>query len=515
MTVRFKRKTRWYFWLVLALAPLGLEVGVQAEPSARDQVTYDTLFRDKLMAVQRSRSRSDDVELIGQMFESAQSIPDDPGVRQLIYRGIVSLAASVDEYASVMRAVEKLREDDPDDPALDPAGLLEMFERGFRIKRDQERIEVGGFYLDLLIDQAESATREGDTEAAADGYREALRVAEAIGSPRVREIEDSVERLARTELINERLIQLERAVQINPRNAKAARQLIVLLLIEKDAPERALAFVDQADEPDLADIVSFAAVGVDAVSPPQALRLGDWYYAHAQTADGGQAFDLFSRAAAYYDRMLEHYGHEDALRQRVVTMRQMAGDELDKLRAEHIGDQAGQWVDLIALFEPRRHRLGRNVDTRNGKLYSARTDFVLPHAPTDGYDLRLRLEFVDGERGLVLSLPIGPHRFFDLHYNWDLEEGIGLAEVVSNNDQEVLFRQGREYQLDIEVRPGDELNAIRVLVDGGVVAEWEGDRGRLTTKKKFLYTQETGRAIRVNCGGQFIFSQVQVLEVSQ
>lgn len=499
----------------VGLAALGWVSAALAEPTPQNQVTYDTLFRDKIVAVQRSRDTEDDAELIRQMFDTAAAIPDDPGVQQLIYRGIIKLGESGEQYEAVIRAVGQLEAAFPDDPALDRVALLDLFERGYRGARGEARTKVGGYYLDLLMAQAEAAAQAEDTEIAVALYRDAQVVARAITSPRTEEIEKAVDRLAQAALLNTRLVQLERAVRSNPQNQSAARDLVALLMVEKNAPTRAAAFAPQTQDPDLADVVSFAALGLDRVTPPQALRVGDWYFGQAEKREGELAYQLYSLAWSYYGVMLDQYERDDALRQRVATRRQMARDELDKLQAQRLGDQAGQWVNLIEMFDARRHGLGRNVDTRNGKLYSASTDFVLPHAPTGNYNLRLSFQFVEGEQGLVLSLPIGPHRFFDLHYTWDQDRGITLKGVAENNDKALALQPGRAVQLEIEVRPGDDNNSVRVLVDRSEVVKWGGDRGDLTTNRRYLAPEASGRAIRVNCGGQFIFEQIQVLELQE
>lgn len=484
-----------------------------AEPTPQDRAMYDSLFRDKIVAVQRSRDNEDDRILIGQMFEAAAAIPDSPGVQQLIYRGIYDLAEMAEDYASVLRAAAALREGFPDDPTVTDAKLGEMLERAYRTARGEQREQVGELYLSMLVGQARAAADADDTSAAADFYRQAQSVARTINSDRLEQIEAAVDRLAQRARLDARIQQLEGAVQANPGNALAARDLVAMLMLEKLDPARALPYVELTEDPDLIDVVRFAASGPDLATPPQALRVADWYYAHAQGADDAAAAARLSQALAYYNRMLEAYPRQDALRQRVGDLRDQAGDQLDQIRGEQADQRRGQWVDLIDAFDRNRHALGRDVAVRDGKLYSGQTDFILPVNPRGGYTLKLQLRYISGDNGISFCLPLAD-RSFSLNYSWWKHTRVHIPGTDRTSDRRFMLRPGREVELEVRVEPNPEQTHLLFLVDGEPVLDWTGPIRTPAVADGPATPEQFGNAIRVSCGGSIVFNAIQLIERS-
>jgi tetratricopeptide (TPR) repeat protein len=398
---------------------------------------------------------------------------------------------------------------------VDQAELTRSLDRAYRLSRGDERAELGEIYLTLLVDLAEDAIAKGEPATAAEHYRQAESIARAIASDRLEQIERAAEELVEQVRLDQQIAQLERAVQANPANISAARDLVGLLMLEKLDAGRALAYVESTKDPDLIDVVTFAAGGVDAATPPEALRVGDWYFAAAQGADDEAAVKRLSRALDFYNRMLDAYPRDDALSQRVTTLRDQARLRLNQIRGTRSQAQPGQWTNLIETFDRDQHALGPDLAVRQGKLYSSETGFILGVAPQGAYILKMQLQYLEGHEGISLCLPVLDEHF-TFQYSWMGHTRNHILGARRSNEREDMLRPGREVELEIRVTPmEDRACEIAVRLDDEPLLEWTGEIRFLNLDERLATPERFGPAIRVSCGGNIIFNTIQYLEPAE
>ena len=479
------------------------------ETAAQDQAAYDALYRDKLVAVRRSRSRDDDAELIGQMLDTAQSIPDSPGVQRLIYHGAMALGIDSDLYGQAIESATAFRERFPEDPAMTDTQLLLLYEQAYRATRGTERQSVAEPYLDLLLSLASSAEAENDLAVAEARYRSAYTVARSVDSPRLESIANDIRRFNAIEDIRSRVRELVNAVDANPRNNTAARDLVELLvLFEKDV-EAAAVYVDRTEDADLIDVVKMSLSGPGGASAPEAVRVGDWYFALAQE-DGDYTDYALAQVVVYYQRFLSIYSRNDALKTRVQGMAD-ATNLLIEQRQTAVREAArGQWGDLIDAINPRRDLLGDNVRVQSKQVISVGGVFVTPAQVHGDYDLRIRLRFDSGEDGLVIYLPLGDDHAVTYHYSRWKHTRSQFVGGGRNDDGNLMLTPGREVQLDVEVRMLDgQRVSLLAKVDGHLAIEWVGPLSDLHTDEHHTPPQEHRGGFAFSCGGRFSFSAIE------
>jgi len=496
--------------LLLVALPSGV---AQAQATAQDQATFDTLFKDEVLAARRSRDREEVAELITEMVDTAQRIPDSPGVGLLIYESAIELAVTKQHFAQAIEVAQVLRSTFPEAESASDERILDLFDTAFRGVAREDRREIAMPYIDLMVEIAHQAEDQGDLDRASELLREALSIARTVDTDRVEEIEAALSELSAARSLRDQIDRLTTSVEANPRNVSAAIELTMLLVLSQQDPARASQYVELTRNPELIEVVKIASAGPGEATAPAALRVGDWYMGLSDDQPESEAY-LLGESYSYYERFLEVYPRDDALKSRVMGMQQAVTIRLGAIDEARAEAARGRWVDLIGSFNVRRHAIGDNIRLQGGHLYAASSDFVLALTPETDYELRIDLRFVQGDNGLDIYLPLGEERGAVYHYSRWENTKCQIDGAGNTEDERFMLTEGREVELLVEVQFLDE-GEVRLVtrVDDEVCIEWEGEIDKLNVNDRFRAPEAMGNIFRVDCHGRFVFRAIEVREL--
>lgn len=508
--------------LVLALAagdaaaqPSGPPEAV-TPPTEEDRAAFDKLYKDQLASAARTRSTEDDLDLLEEMVGFAQQIPDDPGVQKLIYIEAIPLAARGGDIASMLKLADRLEAVWPGHEAASMSNLISLAERTYRQAPRDERDRVARPYIDLLLIAAERVADEDDLRQAASYARQANSIARSIDSDRQPAVKARFEHYTLEASIRHRIEMLTQAVDRNPKNKPAARELVELLLAKRNDPVAANQYVDLLGDPELTELVGLSAEGIEQASAATALRMGDWYVKLSEDQPDNYAQPLLEQARQWYAHFLETYPRQDTLAQRVRSMDQLAAGRIERIAAVRgpalkLAIDPDGWDNLIdEPYDPADHLIGseKQLTVADGVIRMDHAALVVPFKPAKGYELRTTVT-VQSEQdapshlGFIVHLPIGDTgRVAIARYYF---EGPKCLRVVGVGAEDVIqappSRRDKKSELVFQVAHLEaDKAAIVLLIDGEVAGRWEGQIDELV--------QDEGEAAeeRADFGHSFYFN---------
>jgi len=499
---------------VFVSAPTWVSAQEQPETTAEDQALVDMFFKDKITAVRRSRDTADDVELISEILGRAQEVPDSPAVQWLMYETAVDLGMTSEVYAAAIDAAMQMLQAFPESDAVSDESLLVLMEQAYRSARRSDRPEVAEPYLALLQTVAETTEAGGDVDRAGRLYRTGVSVARAVRSEQEEVFEEHVRRLNEIEQLNSRIRMLTSALEANPRNGAAARELTMLLVLERRDLAAASEFVELTRDDDLIDAVTMGADGPSNAGAVEALRVGDWYYALSQEEEGHAGY-LLGESLAFYDRFLEVYDRDDALRSRASTLRLLVTSRLEEIAQTEDEAEHGRWIDCIGLVDRDQHRIEGAVAIRDGMLTVDEGGFVLPRTPTGDYDLRFSVQYNEGPDGIVIHLPLGDGGDAGTYQLSRIQHSVsGLYTQVRLTDKKFMLSPGQQLEFAIQVRLLQGHRArISSLVQGIVMFDWTGNLNDLEVGRNGEPRDEFGPVIGFWAGGEYVFDSIELREL--
>jgi hypothetical protein len=469
----------------LGVAPFSQAQAIrEADPVTEDDRNiYNTLYGEKLSSVQRTRSNSDDRTLVQEMMGFAKTIPDDTGVRCLIYIDAVKLASDSAELDLMLDAAEGLRSLWPEHPTLKQENLLDLASRGYRAAPRTDRKAVGEDYIALLLSMAQDLIEADDYEQATSLCRLASTVARSIDSDQRERIETTLDFLDIEGDLASRIKMLRLSVEKNPQNRPAARELVDLLVAKRNDPATALTYVESTGDEELIDLVQRAAAGRDAANAASAMRVADWYIALAKDLPDRYALPLLLSARQWHARFFELYDRGDALSMRANAMDQANAARIDALRSENPdAAEATAWRRLTdAPYDVNEHLVDRpdSVQADNGEISINDGNFVVPVEPADAYEVRITLTTIEAEqfeeRSIDVKVPIGSEHEFEIRH---FGKG-GVPAKLDDVEGESLLRDvpdriGKRVTLVLQVkRTGDDI-AFAMLFNGRAALRWQG-----------------------------------------
>lgn len=482
-----------------------------------DRAQFQSLYSQKLEAVHRTRETVDDRALVKEMLELARTIPDSPGVRCLIYIEAIPLAAESGDLDAAVRAADLLEALWPGHEAADPDSLLEAAGRAYRDASREDRPAVAEPYLNLLLNAAEQAEQVNNLDQAIALCRQANTVARAVDSDRSDYIVDTLNRLSHQSAVVLKIETLAASVRKNPKNTPAAKELVELLVIDRDDPVAAAEFAGLTGDEDLAEVVAMCAEGVEHAGAPAALCVGDWYLAMADREKDDLAEPLLRRAMRWYARFLEVYPREDALSKRVESMSLVARGRADRIAEAKRAAMRGKWIDLIGTaFDARLHTLSGSVKLRRGEIQLKEGAFVLPVTPQGDFELRVRMTMDPKSPGLVVHLPVareGATFYYSVLDN-TLSSIQGLEEMDFN--KELMNLKGQQVELVFQAAKQDDGElALAMLVNGTEALRWQGAAKKVQPNEKFSPPPDMGPILRLSSDGTATFHAIELREIAR
>lgn len=479
-----------------------------------DRAQFESFYGEKLRQVRLTRTEKDDRDLANEMIELAGKIPDSPGVRCLIYIEAIPLAANGGDLDSAVFASRQLVALWPDHEAADPDAMLELAARIYQDTPHDDRPAIAEAYLELLLSAAARAEEEEDFGQAIALCRQANTIARKVDSKKRSRIEAALERVSSANAVVNEIRLLEEAVKKNPRNARAAEDLVDLLVVRRNDPVSAEAYAKLTGDADLAEVVAMCAKGVEKAKAHEALRVGDWYLALADRQDDAVAEVLLRNAVGWYARFQEVYPREDALSNRVAAMRNVAEARVDRIDEARRAAMRGKWIDLIeTTFEPRLHAIDNKARISRGEIKLDNGEFVLPVAPRGNYELRVRFTMHEKTPGLGIHLPAGKTAAMFYYAIDDNSLSIIYELDKSDKNAERMNKPGRVTELifQVAVRDNDRLG-LAMLVDGQESLRWEGKASDVLPNEEDTPPAHLGRVLGLGCSGKVTFHSIEMRE---
>lgn len=475
--------------LALALLPGTLPALAQQDSPIRDQdrTVYQTVYGEKLTSVKRTRAVGDDLSLAKEMMAFALDVPDDPGVRCLIYIDVIELSANASDLALLRKATNLLTEHWPKQDAVSPETLMQLASRSYRGVDRRDRDAQGEHYITLLLDIADQYQGADDPEQATSVYRLASTVARTIGSDQFDPIQKQIKRLAAASQIAQRIEMLELSVKKNPQNSPAAHELVRLLITQRNDVAKASQYVQSTRDEELIDLVSHCTQGIDQANAATAMRVADWHLNLAEDEEDEQALALLQQARQWYARFFSLYSREDALAKRVVEMDNLAQLKIQRLTQDSSELSAidnNKWTPLTAPpFDVKDHLIHNPdfLETKAGQIAIEDGMFSLPLTKADSYEIRITLTTPEPkeeyeERSIFVQLPVGDDRMIATSHFVRGEAVAKLSHVeeklIINNAPD---RSGKKVQYTIQVSKQNDDTAIVVLYNGRPAATWKGN----------------------------------------
>lgn len=275
---------------------------------------FEALFGAEARKVAATRIKSDDVALAAKLLAAAAGAPDSPKFQILLYEKACEFGRkSKDGYAHAIAAVRRLAAADPKRQDECDQKLLSVHDLQYRTARGKERIKAGGALSGYLQSFAEARIAAGKTAEALTAYRRALVVAKSIRSKDAKTITGKINATVALQHTDRKAASLRKALKDKPDDKRTAKQLLMLLLVEKNDPKAAGELLESAEADETTrTFIPLATKTWDELPEDTYIDLGAWYQQLARRTSGGARLKMLARARAYYETYLTLRGKQDA-----------------------------------------------------------------------------------------------------------------------------------------------------------------------------------------------------------
>lgn len=480
---------------LLASAVFSSAIPAYAQSPIRDQdqSAYNTLYRDKLDTVERTRTIDDDLTLAREMFAFAKEVPGDVGVQCLIYLDVINLAANGADLTLMHQALTQLETLWPGQDALSSEQLMQLASRAYRAVDRNNRIPQGEAYIDLLLIVADRYEAQSDLEQTIGVCRLASTIARSIESKRSDTLLNKLAQLDAANEMAKRIKMLALSVEKNPQNSPAARELVRLLITQQNDLQTAATYVQSTSDEELIDLVQRCAKGMEQATAATAQRAGDWYVALAEGEKDQQAVFLLEQARQWYQQFFLLYRRDDALAKRVQDMDSLVMARIERLletnpELKDAEAAKGKWVALTGPdFKALDHVFGpaNNIQVNNqGRIGLSNTAVMIPYKPGKAYEIRITLTVhADAEIGnpaINVHLPVGDGRILTTRYYVNEYTIANVDAVVATKLIEPAPAQlDQKTQLTFQLAESRGSLAYVMLYNGKPGVKWTGELTQL------------------------------------
>lgn len=210
-------------------------------------------------------------------------------------------------------------------------------------------------------------------------------------------------------------------------------------------------------------------------SPAEQARLADdWWSAAELEAEAWPRKVLRERAAFWYRRA------QGGLAGEALAQAQRRLEEVDKAASPF---RAGQWVELLAMVDPLRHRIAGDWGRRGDEIGLAKPAGVaricVPVSPSASYELDLRFTLHEGHE-VHVHLPVGQGACGLVLGGWD-GSVIGLSLVDGNraDANSTTIRPAnlplrKRLKLSVRVEVAGDRAQIATEINGKKLIRWQG-----------------------------------------
>jgi len=294
-----------------AAAVLWVATAVSGDMGAEAERVYLDLYGARAARVDKTPSTYDDRLFGRELFGAAKASADSPALRAVLCHK--SFAYSVKDPGGHAEAISVMRwliTQDPSQRGRCLPSLRRAHEAWRRHSRGAERKDAMVGMVNVMLEEADmlAAGRSNtQTLVSASGlYDRALRLATAMGwSMANRQVIRKKLMLANRQVVTHRRIALAKSrLKSNPTDAVAAKEMIMMYVVDLDRPDQARRYTFLAGDGTLADRVHRTAFKPTALSAEQLYDLGVWYNKLSARASLESRWLSQLRAEAYLGQFL-------------------------------------------------------------------------------------------------------------------------------------------------------------------------------------------------------------------
>lgn len=462
------------------------------------QQLFDSVYGEEYRRARATADRGDDLELATQLLAAAKADTTHAAVAALMCDRVYDLASPhADGRETAIRAMRRLIETDAARTEEADTKIARMLESSYRETRGDDKKAVGLRLLNHLERQAERAIEASDPAAASDLYRRALGVATYADPSRRATLLETLRGLREDLLIVERIEAAKKRLDANPKNTRAATELVQLLLVEMDDPASARKYSFLVDEP-TQKMLRLSDTPPGNLKPDQLFELGGWYEGLAEGATRETAERaMMLRAIDYYDRFLATHAEKDLRRTKatltVQKLKKAVADGPAPGPGRAGGVRGARTHDMMAkITDPRALAVMGNWTREDGVIkvnMTGRSRMEVPVEPGSAYELTVEVRPVQAFNNtiggvLVFAIPIND-RTICLMIKTQHEDASSASVFRANGIttgkriEGKVLKQNEWNTITLRVKEERDTVTIGFKVDNKTVYEWTGPKGRL------------------------------------
>ncbi|MBE3133540.1 MAG: hypothetical protein IMZ55_08700 [Acidobacteria bacterium] len=335
---------------------------------------------------------------------------------------------------------------------------------------------------------AEAYCQAADIKASAM-VRQAEQAARTAAPERLDEVRDARNRITYRLRIEMQAQPLVERLKQSPDDEATRTKLVHLMVIDLDAPERAVAFLEGSTDAKAVKYVPAAAKPLDEAPELVCKELGEWYAGLAEDAPLAAKEAMLVRAWRYLGRYLCLHEAKDLARSESAKVNEKVEAALDKLgppKGLVVGP--GRWISLLPRVNLTEDGLSKNWTTEGAAFVLLGTGKLrVPCQPCGDYQLKARLVVMkataDRRHLIAYNLPVGEYGGSYSFADGGVFGGIPGTSAVPPPGE---VSAGKEYRIDIRVASKDAEAEILVQVNGEQHLRWTGNPSSL----KWAYTQD-------------------------
>lgn len=273
---------------------------------------YQEIFGPKAAAVTASSDPAKTAAFARELLDSTAKLQEQPDVAAYLMEKAYEFGLKFPAGLAVSaEALDKLMKAQPARKAEFQEKMLGVRQLQYARCAGPERSAAGEMLMETFVDTAAAQLAANKPAEAVKTLIQAQQVAGSIKSPRLDEITELLKQARLVEDCQRRLAALRDRLQANPKDPKAANDLILFHLVELDQPSEAAKIVTTDVDAALKTNVPLAAKDPKDLSESDSLAVGDWY---RQLALQNPAFktSLLVRSRRAYERFLSLHTTQDA-----------------------------------------------------------------------------------------------------------------------------------------------------------------------------------------------------------
>ncbi|MDP6546979.1 MAG: hypothetical protein QGH60_23635 [Phycisphaerae bacterium] len=292
-----------------------LVVGLFADGASADPASdFEALFGAEAKKAAATRIKSDDVALAAKFLTAAAGAPDSPEFQVLLYEKAYEFGMkSKGGYPHAIAAVRRLAAADPKRQDECEKKLLAVHDLAYRTARGKDRVAAGQMLSGYLLSLADARAASGNTSEALTIYRRAHVVAKSIRSKNAKIIVEKINAVVTRQHLDRRIAALQKVLKDKPDDSRTAKQLLMMILIERNDPQAAMELLPAADADEATrTFITLATKTWEDLPEDTYIDLGDWYRQLSKRTSGIARLRILTRARAYYQTYLTLRGKADA-----------------------------------------------------------------------------------------------------------------------------------------------------------------------------------------------------------